>query len=82
MSISEKLIEMVRNYDVLYNTNNPDYMKIKLKDEIWVNIARELKLNNGKYENSLFKVTLYVLFVNVFNIFLVICYLFATVQHL
>jgi len=46
--MEEKLIEAVRQYSVLFDTSHPDYMKAKLKNNIWENIANELKFKNGK----------------------------------
>ncbi|KAJ8930256.1 hypothetical protein NQ314_016949 [Rhamnusium bicolor] len=37
----EELIEAARNRTVLYDTNNPEYMRFKLKDEIWNEIAKK-----------------------------------------
>jgi len=38
----EKLIEMVRGFHVLYDTSHEDYMRSKLKDDLWDKIAKEL----------------------------------------
>ncbi|KAJ8934919.1 hypothetical protein NQ314_013109 [Rhamnusium bicolor] len=43
----EELIEAVRNRTVLYDTNNPEYMRSKLKDEIWNEIAKKVNLKVG-----------------------------------
>ena len=38
----------------LYDTNHSDYVKSKLKQDIWSAIAKYLNLSNGKYyENNL-----------------------------
>lgn len=47
--MEEKVIEAVRGYPVLYDTSHEDYFRIKFKDEIWENIAKELKMHSGKY---------------------------------
>ena len=47
MASSEKLIEAVRCEPVLYDTKHVDYMKTKLKDEIWQRIAEDIKYTNG-----------------------------------
>lgn len=47
--MQEELIEAVRKFPVLYDTNDPSYMKSKLKDDIWNTIAKQVKLKNGKY---------------------------------
>ena len=53
--MEEKIIEAVRPHLVLYDTNHSDYMKAKLKQNIWSEIAEDLSLSNGKYcENNLF----------------------------
>lgn len=44
----EKLIEMVRVYQVLYDTSDGKYMKTKYKQEIWGKIAKELNIADGK----------------------------------
>lgn len=44
----EKLISIVQGYPVLYNTSDPDYMRAKLKDEIWGKIGTELQCE-GKF---------------------------------
>lgn len=38
----EKLIEIVRSFPVLYDTSHEDYMRSKLKDDLWDKIAKEL----------------------------------------
>ena len=43
----EKLIEAVREHSALYDTNHHDYMRTKLKDELWGRIALELKYADG-----------------------------------
>ncbi|XP_076631750.1 uncharacterized protein LOC143346933 [Colletes latitarsis] len=40
----EKLIEIVQQYPILYDTNHVDYSKIKLKEEVWSSIAEKLHL--------------------------------------
>ncbi|KAL4103861.1 hypothetical protein QTP88_019196 [Uroleucon formosanum] len=37
-----KLIEMVRGFPVLYDTSYEDYMRSKLKDDLWDKIAKEI----------------------------------------
>jgi len=56
LKIEEQIIEAVRPHLVLYDTNHSDYMKSKLKQDIWNTIAKDLNLSNGKYyENNLFR---------------------------
>ncbi|XP_050064520.1 uncharacterized protein LOC114123866 [Aphis gossypii] len=43
--MAEQLIELVRKYTFLYDTNNKNYKNIGLKDETWKNIANELNEN-------------------------------------
>lgn len=45
--MEEKLIDAVRQNSVSFDTSHPDYMKAKLKKNIWENIANELKFKNG-----------------------------------
>jgi len=46
--MEEKLIEAVRSHKILYDTSHSDYMKTKLKNDLWDKIADELELKNGK----------------------------------
>lgn len=46
--MEEQLIELVRKHTVLYDTNDASYLKSKLKDEIWNQIAKELNAKSGK----------------------------------
>lgn len=39
----EKLIELVRNYPVLYDLSNPKYMDTDFKNNIWSKIGEEMK---------------------------------------
>ncbi|KAG8265937.1 hypothetical protein J6590_082582, partial [Homalodisca vitripennis] len=50
VDMEKKLIELVRNYPVLYDTSNLNYMKTKYKQGIWKKIGRELKLVDGKLQ--------------------------------
>lgn len=45
---TEKLISLVQGYPVLYDTSDPDYMKSKLKDQIWEKIGTQLVVE-GKF---------------------------------
>ena len=55
--MEEQIIEAVRPHLVLYDTNHKDYVKSKLKEDIWSAIAKDLNLSNGKYyENNLSKI--------------------------
>ena len=49
ISSTEELIEAVRQYQVLYDTAHPDYMKGSYKDEIWAKIASTLQFKDGEY---------------------------------
>ncbi|XP_049782383.1 uncharacterized protein LOC126184065 [Schistocerca cancellata] len=44
----EKLIEAVREHRELYDTKHADYMKVKLKNRIWSDIAKDLNLKDGE----------------------------------
>ena len=39
----EKLIELVRNYPVLYDLSNPKYMDTDFKNTLWSKIGAEMK---------------------------------------
>ena len=45
--MEEQIIEAVRPHLVLYDTNHSDYMKSKLKQDIWSAIAKDLNLSNA-----------------------------------
>lgn len=47
-AMEEKLIEAVRDRNILYDTSHPDYMKIKIKLKIWDEIAKEIGMQSGK----------------------------------
>lgn len=47
--MEEKLIESVRSRKVLYDTNHPDYMRNKLKKQLWEEVSKEVKMSNGKF---------------------------------
>jgi hypothetical protein len=54
--MEEEIIEAVRPQLVLYDTNHSDYIKSKLKEDIWSSIAKDLNWSNGKYyANNLFR---------------------------
>ncbi|CAH1113781.1 unnamed protein product [Psylliodes chrysocephalus] len=46
-AMEEKLIEAVRDRNILYDTSHPDYMKIKIKLKIWDEIAKEIGMQSG-----------------------------------
>jgi hypothetical protein len=59
--MEEQIIEAVQPHLVLYDTNKSDYMKSKLKEDIWSAVAKVLNLCNGKYyENNLFRFDVHV----------------------
>ena len=43
-----KLIEMVRDYPILYDKGHPDHLNSEMKSVIWEQIATELN-EDGKY---------------------------------
>ena len=47
LKMEEQIIEAVRPHLVLYDTNHSDYMKSKLKQDIWSAIAKDLNLSNA-----------------------------------
>lgn len=46
--MEEKLIKAVRPHKILYDTSHADYMKTKLKNNLWGKIAEDLELKNGE----------------------------------
>lgn len=47
--MEEKLIELVKIEEVLYNKNKKGYKNIRVKDEIWKKIAKELEIDGEYY---------------------------------
>lgn len=45
MSKTERLIEMVRSYPMLYDLSHEDYKSLRKKDRIWSEIGKELDEN-------------------------------------
>ncbi|XP_022184773.2 uncharacterized protein LOC111044028 [Nilaparvata lugens] len=45
--MEDKLIELVKEHKELYDTNDPNYMKMKLKNQLWKSIAEQLNFQNG-----------------------------------
>lgn len=43
------LIKIVKSNPMLYDKYHEDYMKIRLKDELWEKIAKELNYADGKW---------------------------------
>jgi hypothetical protein len=50
--VEEQIIEAVRPHVGLYDTIHSDYMKSKLKQDIWSAIAKDLNLSNGKFSED------------------------------
>ncbi|KAL1489355.1 hypothetical protein ABEB36_014268 [Hypothenemus hampei] len=48
----EKLIEVVRNNPILYDTSHQDYIRTKLKEDLWEKIAKELNYTNDENHHS------------------------------
>lgn len=44
----EKLINLVRQYYLLYNPDNKDYNNNRKKEQVWEEIGKQLK-RSGKY---------------------------------
>lgn len=44
----EKLIELVKNYVFLYDTENEDYKNVNKKNDTWELIAMEVGIKDGK----------------------------------
>lgn len=57
-SSSEQLIEIVKNYPVLYDLSHPEYKNTKKKDKIWDEIASKFAEGNG--EKTLIFVLLFI----------------------
>lgn len=43
-----EFIDIVKKYDVVYNTHNPDYKNVEVKMKVWSQIAEEIGLSVGK----------------------------------
>jgi hypothetical protein len=55
--MEDQIVEAVRPHSVLYDTSHSDYMKSKLKLDIWSAGGKDFNLRNGKYyENNLFRI--------------------------
>lgn len=44
-----EFIDIVKKYDVVYNTHNPDYKNVEVKMKVWSQIAEEIGLSVGTY---------------------------------
>ncbi|XP_055624575.1 uncharacterized protein LOC129767565 [Toxorhynchites rutilus septentrionalis] len=49
----KRLIEVVKRHRLLYDINDANYMKVKLKGQIWRDIAKELNLTDGEEAKTL-----------------------------
>ncbi|XP_055624573.1 uncharacterized protein LOC129767564 [Toxorhynchites rutilus septentrionalis] len=49
----KRLIEAVREHKLLYDTNDANYIKIKLKSHIWEDIAKALNFTDGEEAKTL-----------------------------
>ena len=47
MALTEKLIELVKVYPILYDLSHEDYKNVRKKDKAWEQIGAELK-ESGK----------------------------------
>jgi len=47
MALTEKLIELVKIYPILYDLSHEDYKNVRKKDKVWEQIGVELK-ESGK----------------------------------
>lgn len=45
MSLTEKLIEFVKQYPILFDLSHKDYKNVRIKDKIWEEIGIQLKVN-------------------------------------
>lgn len=48
MDQTEKLVEIIKKYSIIYDLTHPDYKNIRKKDKVWEEIGLELG-KNGKY---------------------------------
>lgn len=66
-----EFIDIVKKYDVVYNTHNPDYKNVEVKMKVWSQIAEEIGLSVGRCLYASLCACLYVcmskLFVKVFT---------------
>lgn len=48
---TERLIKQVKRHEVLFNLSHPDYRNVRIKNKIWDEIAKDMKLpgTGGKY---------------------------------
>jgi hypothetical protein len=49
---SQRKWSCLSNNPVLHDTNHEDYMRAKLKDDIWRKIDQELKYANGEFSSE------------------------------
>jgi len=52
--MEEQIIEAIRPHLVLYDTNHSDYMRSKLKQDIWSTITKDLNLSNGNTMKTIY----------------------------
>lgn len=45
---TEKLIEYVKQHDVLYNMSHADYKNVRIKNKVWDEIAKQMGKHTGK----------------------------------
>lgn len=46
--MNEQLIKLLRRHTILYDINDPNYLKGKLKNEFWKDVGKELYSKSGK----------------------------------
>ena len=54
MDINEKIIELVKKYDCIYNLQSPQYKNFQFKSELWKKIGENVKGNANVSFNSIF----------------------------
>ncbi|CAD7013570.1 unnamed protein product [Ceratitis capitata] len=47
-----EFIDIVKKYDVVYNTHNPDYKNVEVKMKVWSQIAEEIGLSVAALTNA------------------------------
>lgn len=63
--LMDQLIQEVRNYPALYDTNHMDYMNVRVKLNIWNEIAVKSGFKNGKFYIDVINKSYYKLNLNI-----------------
>ena len=49
MAFTEKLIELVKIYPILYDLSHEDYKNVRKKEKVWEQIGVELKESDKRF---------------------------------